>query len=61
MYINTWFCFSFWDQRSGINGDGWTIICDTNLSLLLLLSHLESDGAKLNLYQEKCKRVRGKV
>lgn len=64
VHKHAWFCFSFWDQLSGINGDGWTIICDTNLSLLLLLSHLavmESDGARLNLYKEKCKRVRGKV
>lgn len=41
--------------ETGVNGDGSTIIRDTNLRLLLLLRLvlMESDGAKLNLYQEK--------
>lgn len=52
------FSLSFCDRLSGKqanNGDGWTIIRDTNLRLLLLsrLVLMESDDAKLNLHQEK--------
>lgn len=41
--------------ETGVNGDGSTVICDTNLRLLLLsrVVLMESDGAKLNLSQEK--------